>query len=28
VGNAIFNATGIRIRTMPMLPGGKLPQPV
>ncbi|MGH9730567.1 MAG: hypothetical protein ACRD4A_02625, partial [Candidatus Acidiferrales bacterium] len=27
VGNAIFNATGMRIRTMPMLPGGKLPQP-
>ena len=25
VGNAIFNATGMRIRTMPMLPGGKLP---
>ncbi|MGB6821190.1 MAG: molybdopterin cofactor-binding domain-containing protein, partial [Candidatus Acidiferrales bacterium] len=25
VGNAIFNATGMRIRSMPMLPGGKLP---
>ena len=26
VGNAIFHATGIRLRTMPMLPGGKLPK--
>ena len=25
VGNAIFHATGVRLRTMPMLPGGKLP---
>ncbi len=27
VGNAIFNATGMRIRTMPMLRDGKLAQP-
>ena len=26
VGNAIFNAIGVRLRTMPMLRGGKLPQ--
>ncbi|HUX68676.1 MAG TPA: molybdopterin cofactor-binding domain-containing protein [Terriglobales bacterium] len=25
VGNAIFDAIGVRIRTLPMLPGGKLP---
>jgi nicotinate dehydrogenase subunit B len=26
VANAIFDATGMRIRSMPMLPGGKLPR--
>ena len=27
VGNAIFNATGMRIRTMPMLPGANCLSP-
>jgi len=25
VGNAIFAATGVRVKTMPMAPGNKIP---